>query len=290
MSPLAAALVVYFRTSVPCCACGGGLGLLLILCPWACGTCFLWRWCALRWRVAPFSRLRAGVPHAILLSVWTAQKAYVGGRAAAWCSWRLFFRWRARWCVVVRLCPFRRWPPWLYLVALAAVHTMCVHGHTSWPLGARGRSCVWFVVWCAFCDFPCCALCFGTLVPLLLSHTLLVSWRPRPMRAGDVRVCSLGDGGAVVVLFPSCVARHGSLSTLGSVANVEHTCFGGRHFLVASNPCCLVVLLFFSVLGRAQVPSSYCMHFTKCFGARNVQLCCLGGSCVRGFLGVSYDF
>ena len=46
--------------------------LLLFLCPWACGMCVLWRWCAVRWRVAPPSRLRAGVPHTILLSAWTA--------------------------------------------------------------------------------------------------------------------------------------------------------------------------------------------------------------------------
>ena len=41
---------------------------LLFLCPWVCGICVLWRWCALRWRVVPSFRLRAGVPHTMLLS------------------------------------------------------------------------------------------------------------------------------------------------------------------------------------------------------------------------------
>ena len=75
-----------------------------------------------------------------------------------------------------------------------------------------------FRLLCALCVFPCCALCFRALVPFLLSHTLHVSWHLRSMPAGDVRACSLVGDGAVVVLFPSCVARHGSLSTLASVA------------------------------------------------------------------------
>ena len=52
---------------------------------------------------------------------------------------------------------------------------------------------------------------------------------------------------------------------------------------MASTLCCLVVLLFLVVLGRAQVPYSYCMHFAKCFGAHNAQLSRLGGSFVRCF-------
>ena len=45
---------------------------------------------------------------------------------------------------------------------------------------------------------------------------------------------------------------------------------------MASTLCCLVVLLCLLVLGRAQVPYSYCMHFAKCFGARSVPLSRLG--------------
>ena len=82
------------------------------------------------------------------------------------------------------------WPPWLYLVVLAAVHTACMHWHTSWPLGASGRSCMYFVVWCSFCVFWCVAWGLGALFPLLLSHNLLVSYRPRPMRAGNDNGCA----------------------------------------------------------------------------------------------------
>ena len=46
--------------------------LLLLLCPWVCGMCVLWRWCALRWRVVPFFRLLVGVPHTMPLSVRAA--------------------------------------------------------------------------------------------------------------------------------------------------------------------------------------------------------------------------
>ena len=66
--------------------------------------------------------------------------------------------------------------PWR---ACGGSHGMCVHGHTS---------CVCFMVFHGFPVFSCGALCLGRLFPLMLSHTLtlLVSWRPRPMRAGDV--------------------------------------------------------------------------------------------------------
>ena len=173
--------------------------------------------------------------------------------------------------------------PWLYLVVLAAA--VCVHGHTLRPLGAHRCSCVCFVVWCAFCVFPCGALFLGGLFPLMLSHTLLVSWRPRPMHSGDDSGCAL----LLAVVQSLCSFGH-ALRTgapfprAAAWCNVVHTWFGGRHVLVASTPCCLVVLLLFLVLGRAQVRSSYCMHFAKCFGARNVQLFRLGGSCVCGFL------
>ena len=49
---------------------------------------------------------------------------------------------------------------------------------------------------------------------------------------------------------------------------------------MASTLCCLVLVLCLLVLGRAQVPYSYCMHFAKWFGARNVPLSRLGGSFV----------
>ena len=52
---------------------------------------------------------------------------------------------------------------------------------------------------------------------------------------------------------------------------------------MASTLCCLCAFLSLLVLGRAQVPCSYCTHFAKCFGARNVQLSRLGSSCVRCF-------
>ena len=57
----------------------------------------------------------------------------------------------------------------------------------------------------------------------------------------------------------------------------------GMFTWVAPTPCCLVVLFYLLVLGCAQVPYSYCMHFAKCFGARYVQLSRLGGSCVLCF-------
>ena len=38
---------------------------LLFLCPRACGLCVWWRWCAVRWRVAPFSRFRGGALYTI---------------------------------------------------------------------------------------------------------------------------------------------------------------------------------------------------------------------------------
>ena len=70
---------------------------------------------------------------------------------------------------------------------------MCVHGHTS-------RVC--FMVFHGFPVFSCGALCLGGLFLLLLSHTLslLLSWRPRPMRAGDVS----GRAFLLVAVRPLC--------------------------------------------------------------------------------------
>ena len=45
-----------------------GIPLALLVPLGVCGMRVLWRWCALRWRVVPSFRLRAGVPHTILLS------------------------------------------------------------------------------------------------------------------------------------------------------------------------------------------------------------------------------
>ena len=66
--------------------------------------------------------------------------------------------------------------PWR---ACGGSHGVCVHGHTS---------CVCFMVFHGFSVFSSGALRLGGLFPLMLSHTLtlLVSWRPCPMRAGDV--------------------------------------------------------------------------------------------------------
>ena len=154
---------------------------------------------------------------------------------------------------------------------------MCVHGHTS---------CVCFMVFHGFPVFSCGALRLGGLFPLTLSHTLtlLVSWRLRPMRAGDVSGCAL----LLVVVrplcpFPCALRISAPFCRVAAWRIVQHTCFGGRHVHVAPTLCCFVVLFYLLVLGRAQVPYSYCMHFAKCFGARNVQLSRLGGSCVRCF-------
>ena len=66
--------------------------------------------------------------------------------------------------------------PWR---ACGGSHGVYVHRHTS---------CVCFIVFQCFLCFFVCALRLGGLFPLMLSATLtlLVSWRPRPMRAGDV--------------------------------------------------------------------------------------------------------
>ena len=173
--------------------------------------------------------------------------------------------------------------PWR---ACGGSHGVCVHGHTSWLLGARGHFCVRFMVFHGFPVFPCGALRSGGLFPLMLSHTLtlLVSWRPRPMRAGDVS----GRALLLVVVrplcpFPRALRTSAPFRRVAAWPIVQHTCFGGRHVHVASTLCCFVVLFFLLVLRRAQVPYSYCMHFAKCFRARIVQLSRLGGSCLRCF-------
>ena len=80
--------------------------------------------------------------------------------------------------------------PWR---ACSGSHGVCVHGHTS---------CVCFTVFHGFPVFSCGALLLRGLFPLMLSHTLtlLVSWRSRPMRAGDVS----GRALLLVALRPLC--------------------------------------------------------------------------------------
>ena len=79
-SPLAAALCMYFFfLPIPFGACGvcralACAGKPLALCVplglWY--VCLCWRWYALRRRVVPSFRFRAGVPHTMLLSVRAA--------------------------------------------------------------------------------------------------------------------------------------------------------------------------------------------------------------------------
>ena len=182
----------------------------------------------------------------------------MGGWAAAWCSWR----WLVRRRVVYTLACLRRlsWRvrAWAYLLRV-------FHGVSWFPC---------FFVW---------RFAFGGSL-LLDAFTHLVSRRPRPMRAGDV------SGRALLLLvvwplcpFPRALRTSAPFRRVAVWRIVQHTCFGGWHVPVAPTLCCLVVLFYLLVLGRTQVPYSYCMHFAKCFGARNVQLFRLGGSCVRCF-------
>ena len=139
--------------------------LLLFLCPWVCGMCVLWQWCALRWRVVPSFRLRAGVPHTMLLSsVRTAYSLESIESIRGWLGGGVV--------LVAVVCWVAGSSPCLYLVVLAAVHTACAcmgipHGRLA-PAGTL--ACV---SWCGvpFSFFPCGALFLGGLFPLMLSHT-----------------------------------------------------------------------------------------------------------------------
>ena len=152
--------------------------ILLFLCTWVCGMFVLWLWCALRWRVVPSFRLRAGVPHTMLLSVRAAQSIESIESIRGWLGGGVV--------LVAVVCLVAGTSPCLYLVVFAAAHTggACM-GIPRGRLAPAGTlACV---SWCGvpFSVFPCGALCLGGLFPLMLSHTLLVSWRPRPMRTGD---------------------------------------------------------------------------------------------------------
>ena len=113
--------------------------------------------------------------------------------------------------------------------------------------------------------FPCFFVwrfAFGGSL-LLDAFTHLVSRRPRPMRAGDVS----GRALLLVVVWPLCpfpraLRTSAPFRRVAAWRIVQHTCFGGRHVPVAPTLCCLVVLFYLLVLGRAQVPYSYCMHFS----------------------------
>ena len=201
-SPLAAALVVYFLTSIPFGACGvcwtlacAGIPLALHVPLGLWYVCLWGRWCALRGRVVPSFRLRAGVPHTMLLSVRAAQRIEsiksICGRLGGGVV------------LVAVVCSVAGTSPCLYLVVLAAALTACAcMGIPRGRLAPAGTlACV---SWCGvpFPVFPCGALRLGGLFPLMLSHTLtlLVSWRPLPMRAGDVS----GPALLLVVVQPLC--------------------------------------------------------------------------------------
>ena len=94
----------------------------------------------------------------------------MGGWGAAWWSWWLFVRWRVLLLVYTLLCLrglTRRVRAWAYLGAAWRPRALLrvFHGVVCLTLFFRVALCVWGV--------------------LMLSHTLLVSLRPRPMRAGD---------------------------------------------------------------------------------------------------------
>ena len=57
----------YILALAAACMCAG-IPLALLVPLGACGMCVLWWWCALQWRVVPSFRLRAGVPHTMLVS------------------------------------------------------------------------------------------------------------------------------------------------------------------------------------------------------------------------------
>ena len=150
----------------------------------------------------------------------------------------------------------------------------------------------WAYLLCVFHGvswFPCFVVWpfafWGSLPLVAFTHLDLACLMASSSYAcgGCYRACPLVGGGAAVLSFPSCVAHLGFLSSCGSVAHRTTYLFRRRHVHVAPTLCCLVVLFFILVLGRAQVPYSYCMHFAKCFGVGNVQLSRLGGSCVRCF-------
>ena len=74
---------------------------LLFLCPRASGLCVWWRWCALRWRVAPFSRFR-GVgcpsyhrffPHGLPIRYSLIPLMFRSSVLAASCSLCVLWRW-----------------------------------------------------------------------------------------------------------------------------------------------------------------------------------------------------
>ena len=161
-----------------------GIPLALLVPLGACGTCVLWRRCALRCCVVPSIWLHTGVPHTMLLScVRTAQSVESIECVREWLGGGLVL------VAVVRSLVGTS--PCLYLVVRAAAPTACACMDIPHGLASAGTfACV---SWCGvpFFIFPCGALRFGGLFPLSLSHTLLVPWLPCPMRAGDSSGCAL---------------------------------------------------------------------------------------------------
>ena len=63
--------------------------------------------------------------------------------------------------------------------ACGGSHGVCVHGHIPWLLGARGHSCMCFMLWCTFVYFSVLRFAFRGSLPLdfhtpCLSHGVLV--------------------------------------------------------------------------------------------------------------------
>ena len=182
----------------------------------------------------------------------------------------------------------------------------CAVSRHSW-LGPAGGGGAWCVVcgvrrWCVggvvggvWCGWSLATPGGGSCV--LLPAT--PGWVSLPVVVGGPRHSWLGSAGGggvwcVAVVCWLLVPRHSwrrlpfyirQRSVMCNIRVLPRPAFFRGVCSMLS--CCL---LFFLGLGRAQVPSSYCMHFTKYFGACKVQLCCLGGSCARGSLCVSYDF
>ena len=111
---------------------------------------------------------------------------------------------------------------------LEAVRTTCVHGHTSWPLGACGLIA------------PACVLSCG--VPFVLFRVAL------------------------------CYFHTPSLSH-----GVRVLCFGGRRFLVASTPCCLVVCYSFMCWGAHKSLAPTACTLLTVLGHATLELAVVAG-------------
>ena len=185
-----------------------GIPLALLVPLAACGTCVLWRWCALRWRVVPSFWLHTGVSHTMPLSsvrrAWSLEsmecvREWLGGNVV----------------LVAVVCSVVGTSPCSYLVVHAAAPTLCACMDIPHGLASVGTfACV---SWCGvpLFIFLCGALRWGGLFSLSLSHTLLLPWLPCPMRAGNSSGCAL----LLVVAWQLCpFARALTSAPLRSVA------------------------------------------------------------------------